>query len=150
MIRASAACNADRAVGEAEGPGRPRGHVHDRGLRGRRVPGRGHVDRLLEERAVERIRLVEHRERAERAALEQPLQRDLDAGDERLDQDLVGPLAQVRHVGRAWALSPDDRVLQFASLAFDASAEEIYPTLCSGAALVLRDDAFVSSPRAFV
>jgi len=35
-------------------------------------------------------------------------------------------------------LSVDDRVLQFASLSFDTSAEEIFPTLTSGATLVLR------------
>ena len=34
-------------------------------------------------------------------------------------------------------LQPDDRMLQYISISFDASAEEIYPTLISGAALVL-------------
>ena len=37
-----------------------------------------------------------------------------------------------------YAITPADRVLQFASLAFDASAEEIFPTLATGATLVLR------------
>lgn len=41
---------------------------------------------------------------------------------------------------RAFGLTPDDRVLQFASLNFDVSIEEIIPTLLSGARLVLRDD----------
>ena len=35
------------------------------------------------------------------------------------------------------ALSPADRVLQFASLSFDVAAEEIFPTWASGATLVL-------------
>ena len=35
-------------------------------------------------------------------------------------------------------LSKDDRVLQFASLNFDVSLEQIFPTLFSGAAIVLR------------
>ena len=34
-------------------------------------------------------------------------------------------------------LTPDDRVLQYISMSFDASGEEIYPTLASGATLVL-------------
>ena len=36
---------------------------------------------------------------------------------------------------RDYALGPADRVLQFASLTFDASAEEIYPCLVRGATL---------------
>ncbi len=39
---------------------------------------------------------------------------------------------------RYYHISAEDRVLQFASLNFDTSAEEIYPTLISGAALVMR------------
>lgn len=46
-------------------------------------------------------------------------------------------------------LTPHDRVLQFASISFDTSAEEIYPTLASGATLVLRNDDMLSSPDAF-
>jgi amino acid adenylation domain-containing protein/non-ribosomal peptide synthase protein (TIGR01720 family) len=40
-------------------------------------------------------------------------------------------------VQSALALGPDDRVLQFASPAFDVSLEEIFPTLLTGATLVL-------------
>lgn len=36
--------------------------------------------------------------------------------------------------------TPKDRYLQFASLTWDTSVEEIFPCLCSGATLVLRDD----------
>ena len=36
-------------------------------------------------------------------------------------------------------LTVGDRVLQFASLSFDVSLEQIFPTLCCGAKLVLRD-----------
>jgi len=38
------------------------------------------------------------------------------------------------------ALTADDRILQFASLSFDVSAEEIFSCLTSGATLVLRDN----------
>jgi acyl-coenzyme A synthetase/AMP-(fatty) acid ligase len=44
----------------------------------------------------------------------------------------------------------DDRVLQFASLSFDAAAEEMYPCLLTGGTLVLRSDAMISSPSQFV
>ena len=42
-----------------------------------------------------------------------------------------------------------DRVLQFAPLHFDASVEEIFVTLCSGATLVLRTDAMIESMARF-
>src|SRR5258708_17526376 len=42
--------------------------------------------------------------------------------------------------GSAYVIEPTDRVLQFASLSFDTSAEEIYPCLTRGATLVLRRD----------
>jgi amino acid adenylation domain-containing protein len=56
----------------------------------------------------------------------------------------------VRHAVDDFNLSPGDRVLQFASPAFDTSAQEIYTTLAAGAALVLRDDRMLSSPGAFL
>ncbi|MGD9898613.1 MAG: amino acid adenylation domain-containing protein [Calditrichaceae bacterium] len=39
-----------------------------------------------------------------------------------------------------YEIKPDDHILQFASFNFDASVEQILPTLISGARLVLRDD----------
>jgi amino acid adenylation domain-containing protein len=51
---------------------------------------------------------------------------------------------------RQLALTPADRVLQFASLGFDASVEEIFPCLTSGAALVLRTEAMLGSAEAFL
>ena len=49
-----------------------------------------------------------------------------------------------------FALKPGDRVLQFASISFDTSAEEIYPCLTRGATLVLRDDSILSSTSALL
>jgi amino acid adenylation domain-containing protein len=49
-----------------------------------------------------------------------------------------------------FSLTAADRVLQFASVAFDTAGEEIYPTLIAGAALVLRDEAMAASPMAFL
>jgi amino acid adenylation domain-containing protein/non-ribosomal peptide synthase protein (TIGR01720 family) len=51
---------------------------------------------------------------------------------------------------RAFGLGRDDRVLQFLSLSFDASAEEIYPCLTRGATLVLRDEAMLGSATQFL
>jgi len=44
-----------------------------------------------------------------------------------------------------YKIVPDDRILQFASLSFDISIEEILPTLLSGATLLLRTDAMAES-----
>jgi len=41
---------------------------------------------------------------------------------------------------RRFGIGPGDRVLQFASLTFDTSAEEIFPTLARGATLLARED----------
>ncbi len=57
--------------------------------------------------------------------------------------------AHCQWAGEAFALAPRDRVLQLASLAFDASLEEIFPALARGAALVLRTDAMLSCAQAF-
>jgi amino acid adenylation domain-containing protein len=49
-----------------------------------------------------------------------------------------------------YALQSGDRVLQFASINFDASAEEIYACLIRGATLVLRNDEMLSSATQFL
>jgi amino acid adenylation domain-containing protein len=48
------------------------------------------------------------------------------------------------------AIVQGDRVLQFASISFDASVEEIFPCLTRGAALVLRSDEMIASSSAFL
>jgi amino acid adenylation domain-containing protein len=50
----------------------------------------------------------------------------------------------------AYEIRPEDRVLQFASLSFDLSVEEIYPALTHGATIVLRTDDMISSARDFM
>jgi amino acid adenylation domain-containing protein len=49
-----------------------------------------------------------------------------------------------------YGLSACDRVLQFASISFDAAAEEIYPCLMCGGTLVLRTDEMLRSIPTFV
>jgi amino acid adenylation domain-containing protein len=43
-------------------------------------------------------------------------------------------------VADLYDLGPDDRVLQFCSISFDVSVEELFPTWASGGTVVLRDD----------
>ncbi|MHC5820978.1 MAG: amino acid adenylation domain-containing protein, partial [Nostoc sp.] len=49
-----------------------------------------------------------------------------------------------------FGLKASERVLQFASISFDAAAEEIFPCLVCGAALVLRTDDMLSSTSEFL
>jgi amino acid adenylation domain-containing protein len=55
-----------------------------------------------------------------------------------------------QQAGKVFDIGPADRVLQFASLAFDTSAEEIFPCLIRGATLVLRSDAMLASASVFL
>ena len=54
--------------------------------------------------------------------------------------------ARVRWMVDAYELGPDDRIVQFASLSFDAHAEEIFPALAAGAQVVLLPDGGASLP----
>jgi acyl-coenzyme A synthetase/AMP-(fatty) acid ligase len=56
----------------------------------------------------------------------------------------------VRGARESYGLGPGDRVLQFASISFDTSAEEIWPALASGATLVLRPEEMAASIPHFV
>ncbi|NVJ26526.1 amino acid adenylation domain-containing protein, partial [Myxococcus sp. AM011] len=47
-------------------------------------------------------------------------------------------------------ISPGDRLLQFASISWDTSAEELYTCLTQGGTLVLRPSAQVEAPEAFL
>ncbi len=57
--------------------------------------------------------------------------------------------AYVATAAECFELSAADRVLQFASVSFDTSAEEIFPALASGATLVLRTESMLESPAVF-
>ena len=52
--------------------------------------------------------------------------------------------------GAEYAIEVGDRVLQFASISFDASAEEIYPCLTRGGTLVLRTDEMLGTVETFL
>ena len=56
----------------------------------------------------------------------------------------------VRYASRVFDLNSNDRILQFASICFDAAAEEIFPCLCLGATLFLRTNAMISSIPVFL
>jgi len=53
-------------------------------------------------------------------------------------------------ISREFALTASDRLLQFASLSFDVSVEEIFTTLTNGATLVLRTDSMLDSMAIFL
>jgi amino acid adenylation domain-containing protein/non-ribosomal peptide synthase protein (TIGR01720 family) len=60
-------------------------------------------------------------------------------------------LVNYTHVARElYGIRTDDRALQFASINFDTSAEEIYPCLSCGATLHLRTDEMMGSARLFI
>src|SRR5215468_11279587 len=77
-------------VGEPERASPSRRLLLDLRLDIAREPGRRHVDRLLEERAFERVGLVEERERAEPSGRQEALERYLDSGDEVLYENVTG------------------------------------------------------------
>lgn len=54
-----------------------------------------------------------------------------------------------RTIAQKYELAADDRVLWFSSISFDVAAEEIFPTLTSGGAIVVRTDEMLSSSRDF-
>ncbi|WP_413470059.1 amino acid adenylation domain-containing protein, partial [Pseudomonas syringae] len=57
--------------------------------------------------------------------------------------------SQIGALQERYGLNPQDRVLQFATMTFDMSVEEIFGALLSGAALVLRSDAWIAGTAAF-
>jgi len=58
-------------------------------------------------------------------------------------------VAFTRSASEIYNIQADDRVLQFASISFDTSAEEIFPTLFSGATLVMKPRGIVHTPSEF-
>ncbi|MDR3660235.1 MAG: amino acid adenylation domain-containing protein, partial [Mycobacterium sp.] len=56
---------------------------------------------------------------------------------------------QIGALQERYGLNPRDRVLQFATMTFDMSVEEIFGALLSGATLVLRSDAWIAGTAAF-
>ena len=56
---------------------------------------------------------------------------------------------QLNALDRHWQLGAADRVLQFASVSFDVSVQEIFGALLAGAGLVLRTDAWLTDTATF-
>jgi amino acid adenylation domain-containing protein len=56
---------------------------------------------------------------------------------------------QILGLQKRWGITPHDRLLQFASVTFDVSVEELFLALLSGSALVLREDAWLDGAQAF-
>ncbi|MBJ6765971.1 amino acid adenylation domain-containing protein, partial [Myxococcaceae bacterium JPH2] len=55
-----------------------------------------------------------------------------------------------RAAWQAFPVAPGDRVLQFASISWDTSAEELYPCLTQGGTLVLRTPEMLDVPESFL
>ncbi|MCT8343393.1 non-ribosomal peptide synthase/polyketide synthase [Photorhabdus kleinii] len=53
-------------------------------------------------------------------------------------------------VNELYAVTAQDRVLQFSTFAFDVSVEECFSALCNGATLVMRDDGWLASIPEFI
>ena len=53
--------------------------------------------------------------------------------------------AHMLNLSAYYAVTPQDRVLQFSTFSFDAAQEQIFTALCNGAGLVLRGNALWSS-----
>lgn len=59
-------------------------------------------------------------------------------------------VAHALAIGGEFGLCPQDRGLQFASLSFDVSIEEMIPTLLAGGHVILRSDAMAGSVATFL
>nr|WP_324251528.1 non-ribosomal peptide synthase/polyketide synthase [Photorhabdus thracensis] len=57
-----------------------------------------------------------------------------------------------RYLGfnETYAVTPQDRLLQFASFSFDVSVEDFFSSLCNGATLVIRNDRWLASVKEFI
>ena len=61
-----------------------------------------------------------------------------------------GVINHAQAMAAVFAIAPADRMLQFSSMSFDIIIEELYPTLISGATLVLRPEEISTSLSAFL
>jgi acyl-coenzyme A synthetase/AMP-(fatty) acid ligase/acyl carrier protein len=61
-----------------------------------------------------------------------------------------GFASYIEAFNETYQITSADRLLQFASLSFDISAEEIYASLTRGAMVVLRGDEMLASPQVFL
>jgi aspartate racemase len=53
-------------------------------------------------------------------------------------------------IARQFELQPSDRVLQFSTMSFDIIVEEVFPSLISGATIILRSEESIASTSAFL
>ncbi len=61
-----------------------------------------------------------------------------------------GMIHHSKAIAQEFALGLGDRVLQFSSMSFDIIIEEVFPSLVSGATIVLRTEDSISSTRQFL
>ena len=61
----------------------------------------------------------------------------------------VALASRIATIASHYSLMPSDRALQFSAVTFDVSVEEMFGTLCAGATLVMRTDAWLGEVRQF-